>query len=201
MTDSEDAMELLFNDNRVNAAVAWLVVGVLALSLVESLLVRDLQWLVFTAAVAGIVLVPPVAHRSPLVMLPWELLVVAALPVLVRTLSISVLANTFATYLSIAALALVVTVQLHLLTGMNVTHWFAIVLVVMATLAAAGLWTIVRWNLDAVAGTSYLSTNEALMWEYLWVTAAGLAGGVLFDLYFRPRTRAIRRRIGGVVRR
>ena len=69
------------------------------------------------------------------------------------------------------------------------------------TLAVAGAWTIVQWNLDRTLGTTFLTTNEALMIEYIWVTLAGLAAGVLFDLYFRPRSRRLRARLGSVVRR
>jgi hypothetical protein len=60
---------------------------------------------------------------------------------------------------------------------------------------------VLRWNLDRRFGTSYLSTNDALMAEWLSVTVAGLAAGVLFDAYFRRRDRQLRRTIRRVVRR
>jgi len=93
-------------------------------------------------------------------MLPWELLGLALLPILVRALLGGEL-GIFATYLAIAALALAITVDLHMFTTLRVTHWFAVVLVVMTTMATAAVWTILRWNADRMYDTAYLSTNEA----------------------------------------
>jgi hypothetical protein len=142
--------------------------------------------------------VPPVAFREWRVMLPWELLVLALLPILVRGLFGGTV-GTFATYFALAALALVVVVELHLFTALEVTHWFAVVLVVMTTLASGAAWAVVRWNFDQFLGTSYLTDNYALMMEFVWVTLAGFAAGVLFDAYFRRRDRWLRRALSRVV--
>ncbi len=130
----------------------------------------------------------------------WELLVLATLPILVRGL-FGGSVGTFAAYLAVAGLALLITVELHMFTSLQVTHWFAITFVVLTTLASVAAWTMLRWNLDRVFGTSYLSTNEALMTEWLSVTVAGLAAGVLFDAYFRRRDRQLRRALRRVVHR
>ncbi|QSW97848.1 hypothetical protein [Haloterrigena alkaliphila] len=196
----EDVFANLFRDGRTNAVLSWALVAVLVVVFVESVLDADRQWMVFVAAVGAIVLVPPVSAWEWRMMLPWELLVLALLPILTRGL-LGGTVGTFATYLSIAAIALIVTVELHMFTWMRVTHWFAIALVVMLTLASVAVWTIVRWTFDRSLGTSYLSTNEVLMVEFLWVTAAGVAAGVLFDVYFRRRDRQLRRAIGRVGRR
>jgi len=196
---AEDVLERLFRDNWTNAVLAWLLVAVLAGVFVESLLDPDLQWIVFVAAVAVIVLVPPAAYREWRVMLPWELLVLALLPILVGGLFGGTV-GTFAVYFALASVALIVIVELHLFTAMEVTHWFAVVLVVMTTLASAAAWAVVRWNLDQYLGTEYLSTNEALMTEFVYVTLAGIAAGVLFDAYFRRRDRWLRRALARVVR-
>ncbi|WP_222918593.1 hypothetical protein [Natrinema sp. SYSU A 869] len=197
---AEDVFERLFRSGRTNALLAWVVVGVLAMVFVKSALDFDRQWLVFVAGVGTIVLIPPVAYGEWRVMLPWELLVLATLPILVRGL-FGGNVGTFAAYLSVAGLALLITVELHMFTSLQVTHWFAIAFVVLTTLASVAAWTMVRWNLDRVFGTSYLSTNEVLMAEWLSVTVAGLAAGVLFDAYFRRRDRRLRRALRRVVRR
>ncbi|AHG04971.1 hypothetical protein HALDL1_16235 [Halobacterium sp. DL1] len=199
VASSGDVLERLFRDSLANAVIAWVFVGVLALALVESALDFDGQWLLFVAGVAAVVLVPPVAFRSWRAMLPWELLVLALLPILARGL-FGGTGGTFAVYLSLAAVALVVVVELHLFTAMEVTHWFAVALVVMATLASGAVWAVVRWTADQYLGTAYLSTNEALMTEFLWVTLAGFAAGVLFDAYFRRRDRWLRSALERVVR-
>jgi len=203
----QDLLAALFRSGRVNAAVSWFFVGVLVVSLVESVLDADRLWALFTAVVGGIVLLPPIAHRDPRVMLPWEVLSLALAPILVGSLLGGAL-GTFAYYLSVAGLALVVTVELHTFTAVRMTHWFAVVFVVMATLAAGAAWAVVRWNADRLLGTEFLAdpaasgveTNAALMSEFLWVTAAGLVAGVLFDAYFKRRGSRLGRRIREVIR-
>lgn len=200
MSDAEDLLTPLFESGRVNAAVSWVIIAVYVLVLVESLLSRDVAWSLFTAIVIGIILLPASSRRSPLVMLPWEVLLLGSFPIIVRAVEVSAITNTFATYLSIATLALIVTVEVHVLSQVRVTHWFAIGFVGLGTLAVAGAWAVVRWNMDLLLGTSLLTTNEALMVEFLWVLGAGLVAGVLFDLYFRHRTRRLRRTLRRVIR-
>jgi hypothetical protein len=197
---AEDALKRLFRDGRTNAMIAWLLVGILAVVFVESVLDLDYGWILFVAVVGAVVLIPPVAHRDWHVMLPWELLVLALLPILVRGLFGGTV-GTFATYLALAALALIVIVELHTFTTMRVTHWFAIGLVVLTTMATVAAWTIFRWNADRLLGTSYLVDNEALMMEWLYVTLAGHVAGLLFDGYFRRRDKALWRAIRRVIRR
>lgn len=109
-------------------------------------------------------------------MLPWELLVLALLPVLVRALLGGEL-STFAYYLSVSGLALIITVELHVFTELRMTHWFAVIFVSMTTMASVAAWTVVRWTLDRWLGTSFLTDNEALMTEWAAVAVAGLAAG------------------------
>ncbi|WP_050033034.1 hypothetical protein [Halorubrum halophilum] len=196
----EDRLARLFRSGRTNALIAWAMVAVLVAVFVESLLDFDLLPMALVAAMAAVVVAPAVAARDPRVMLPWEVLGLALLPVLVRALLGGEL-GTFATYLAIAAFALIITVELQMFTTLRVTHWFAVVFVVMATMATAAAWTILRWNADRLLGTEFLTTNEALMIEWIYVTLAGLVAGVLFDSYFRRRTARLRRAIGWVVRR
>ncbi|WP_049986918.1 hypothetical protein [Halobellus rufus] len=200
LLDVDDALERLFRDGRTNAIIAWLLVGVLATVFVESAVDVDYQWILFVGFVGFVVLLPPLSHREWRVMLPWELLVLALLPILVRGLAGGTL-GTFATYVAIAGLALLIIVELHMFTSLQVTHWFAVVLVVLTTMAAVAAWTIFRWNADRFLGTSFLADNEALMMEWLYVTVAGLVAGVLFDGYFRRRDRQLWRVIRRMVRR
>ena len=196
----DDRLARLFRDGRTNAVIAWSMIAVLVGVFVESLLDFDLLSMVLIAAIGAVVVAPAVAARNPQVMLPWEVLGLALLPVLVGAL-LGGEVGVFATYLAIAALALIITVELHMFTSLRLTHWFAVVLVVMTTMATAAVWAILRWNMDRMLGTSYLTTNEALMIEWIYVTLAGFAAGVLFDAYFRRRGSRLRRAIWRVVRR
>lgn len=202
----------------MNAAVAWVLVLVLAAVFVESALGFDRLWTAFAAATAVVVLLPPAAGRDWRVMLPWELLVVALAPILLRAVVGGEL-GTFAYYVSVAALSLLVTVELHMFTELKMTDWFAVVFVVLTTLASAAVWAAVRWNMDRLLGTDMLghlaeqgapylaeptaqeAANAGLMVEWVWVTLAGLAAGLLFDAYFRRRGRRLAARLRGVVRR
>ncbi|TQQ82548.1 hypothetical protein EGH24_03585 [Halonotius terrestris] len=206
--DGTDALARLFKSGRTNAVISWLLVGILAVVFVESILDIDLLWTLFVTATAAIVLLPPVTYRDWRMMLPWELLVIALAPILVRALFGGEL-GTFGSYLSLAALALLVTVELHMFTDLQLTHWFAVLLVVLTTMASVAAWSAVRWLFDQRFGTEFLlqpgvsqdAANAALMEEWLWVTLAGLVAGVLFDAYFRGRGRTLRRRLRQVVRR
>jgi hypothetical protein len=198
--DIQDAFERLFRDGRTNAVLGWALVAVLASVFVESVADFDYRWILFTGFVGAVVLLPPVTFREWRVMLPWELLGLALLPILVRGLMGGTV-GTFATYFSLAALALLVVVELHAFTSLRVTHWFAVVLVVLTTLSAVAVWTVFRWNADRFLGTAYLVDNETLMIEWLYVTLAGVGAGLLFDGYFRRRNQWLWRAIRRAIRR
>ena len=196
----EDRLTRLVRDGRLNAVAAWAMIAVLAGVLVESAIDYDVLSAAIAVGLGAVVLAPTAAARDWRAMLPAQLVGLSLLPILVRALSGGEL-GTFATYVAIAALALVIAVDLHMFTTLRLTHWFAVAFVVMATLATAAVWTVLRWNLDQRAGTAYLTTNDALMVEWMYVTLAGLAAGLLFDGYFRGRGRRLRRVIRRVVRR
>lgn len=198
---SAERLERLYRDGLTNAVLSWLFVGVLGLVFAESATELDLQWMVFVATATGIAALPAAATRGWRVMPPWELLGVALLPMLVRgLLGADAGVGLFASYMAVAALALLVIVELDAFTALEVTHWFAVVLVVMATMASGAAWAVIRWTLDRLLGTTYLlepstsqtAANAALMTEFLWVTVAGFVAGVVFDLYFRWRDRHLK---------
>lgn len=207
-SEPPDVLARLFRSGRTNAVISWLLVGVLTVVFVESVVDIDRLWILFVTVTAAIVLIPPVSHRDWRMMLPWELLVVALLPILVRGLFGGEL-GTFGYYLSVAGLALLVGVELHMFTDLQLTHWFAVLLVVLMTLASAAAWSVVRWNIDQQFGTEFLlqsgvsqdAANAALMNEFMGVMLAGLVAGLLFDSYFRRRGRRLRRRLRRVVHR
>ncbi|SDK68540.1 hypothetical protein [Natronorubrum texcoconense] len=208
--EPEDVLARLFRSGRTNALISWVLVGILCLVFLESVLDLDRLWILFVAATAIIVLAPPVAYWDWRMMLPWELLVVALLPILIRGLFGGEL-GTFGYYLSVAGLALLLIVELHMFafSDLRLTHWATVVLVVMTTMASGAAWAIVRWNMDRQLGTSFLTepgmsqdtANATLMGEFVWVTLAGVVAGILFDAYFKRRGRYLRRRLRQVVRR
>lgn len=187
----------IVEDARLNAVLAWALVAFVWLVAGGTLLQGDLVWAGFAVTVATLAVVPALAFRSPSVMLPWEVLVLAALPLFGRTFVMFAGIGTgrVSTYLAVAAVALIVAVELHLFTPVRMSHGFAVFFVVVATMAAAGLWAVVRWLVDVLFGTTFFLQpgvpeevlEHRLMLDFVASTAAGLLGGVIFDQYFRRR--------------
>lgn len=182
----------LVADRRHNAYAAWVVVAFLAAVLLGSALSGRVVWALFVVGLLALALVPPAAFRSPTVMLPWEVLVVAALPVIGRSVATVPLTSRVATYLSVAAVALVVAVELHAFTSVRMSYGFAVVFVVVTTMATAGAWAVTRWAVEVLLGVPALypaldteATLTAVNWEFSASAVAGLAGGAIFELYFR----------------
>ena len=196
MTEPPRLATVLKTERR-NAVLSWVTTAFLGAVVVASLLAGDYLGAGFATVVLVLALLPPLAHRHPSLMLPWEVLVLAGLPLIGRVLATVQLTSQFATYLAVAAVALIVAVQLQLFTPVRMSSGFAVLFVVIATMAAAGLWAIARWGLDVTLGTAFLlepglheEVIEArLMWEFVYSTAAGVAAGLVFEGYFRRRAR------------
>lgn len=181
----------LLGDQRTNAIIAWLVVGLILAAVAGSVIEGEPLWGIFTAALAVVTLLPPLSYRNVDVMLPWEIVLLAALPVVGRLFATVPVTGNLATYLSVAAIALIVAVELQLFTPVKMTARFAVVFVGVATMATAGVWAVVRWSADRLLGTAFIldpalsehAIEEALMWEFVASTLAGIGAGVLFALY------------------
>ena len=193
----EKRLASLLETQRRNAALSWVLVAFVASVVVGSAAIGDWLWAGFATVVGVLALVPTVAHRDPLVMLPWEVLALAALPLIGRAFATVPLTSRFATYLAVAALALIIAVELHLFTPVRMTPSFAVLFVVVGTMATAGVWAVVRWSVDLYFGTGFLldpaltehEIESGLMWEFVFSTGAGIVAGVVFEGYFRRRAR------------
>lgn len=194
----------VLKDKRTNALLAWLLVLFVLVVAGANLFTMDLLWAGFALVVAALALLPPLTYRDPTAMLPWEVLLLVVLPLLARTVSeLARFRSDVAAYLSVAALALVVAVELHLLTPVEMNHRFAIGFVVVATMATAGVWAVVRYAADIAFGTTWLlppggtsapvaaldAAERRLMLEFVASFLSGSAAGVVFEFYFRRRAR------------
>ncbi|SDJ67201.1 hypothetical protein SAMN05216226_10730 [Halovenus aranensis] len=183
----------LLANRRANAAVAWLFVAFLGAVVVESLLDGDVPWALFVFGIVSCCLIPPIAYRDPETMLPWEVVALAGLPTFGQAVTPALIPGEFLVYISVAALALVVAVELDLFTEVQMTIGFAIAFVVVVTLAAAGVGAVVRWRVDLLFDTTLLlepgvsdqTIHDDLMIEFIYSALAGLVGGFIFQLYFR----------------
>lgn len=180
--------------------MAWLLVCFLVVVAVSQFVVGELLWALFVLAVAALAVLPAVAYRNPLAMLPWEVLAIASLPAIGRavvagqTIGQVTLTGQMTTYLAVAAVALIVAVEVDVFTPVKMSYSFAVLFVVITTMAAAGLWAVAKWLSDLYLGTAFFEGPEAvvetaLMWDFVAATVAGLVAGVVFEFYFRRRAR------------
>ncbi|MEF8783880.1 MAG: hypothetical protein V5A39_13370 [Haloarculaceae archaeon] len=187
----------LLGDERVNAVLGWVLVGAILLVTVGSFLEGNIIWAGFAATVALLAVMPSLVFLSARTMLPWEVLLLAGLPILGRVVATFRVSSQVATYLSVAALALIVAVELNAFTSVRMTPTFAVVFVAITTMAAAGVWAVVRWSLDIMFGTAFLfdpglteagaEAERGVMIEFVASTIAGLLAGVVFEFYVRRR--------------
>lgn len=189
--------ERLLADERLNATLSWVCVGAVLVAAIGSVLRAEFRGLGSPPSCW-----PSSSSRRPShtveVMLPWEALALAALPVLVRAFA-SHEVGALATYLSIAALALVLAAELDVFTAVEMNTPFAVGFVVVVTMATAGAWAVGRWVLDGLFGTGFLTGERALMGEFVASTVAGVAAGLVFRLYVRRSDRADDRLSGRAV--
>ncbi|QLG47745.1 hypothetical protein [Natrinema halophilum] len=186
---SQTTLEGLIADGRTNATVGWVLIAVIGSIGLAELLTGGILWMTFAATLVTLALLPPVAFRSPLAMLPWEVLLLAAFPVLGMAIDADRLTGHFAAYLSVAAIALVLAVELQSFTSVRMTPSFAVVLVAVGTMAAAGLWALFRWSAAQMLGVPFTADHDAVMWEFVYSAVAGIGAGVVFELYFRRLAR------------
>ncbi|WP_122089564.1 hypothetical protein [Halalkalicoccus subterraneus] len=179
-----------------NALAAWGLIGFVLAVALGSLFDGDLLWACFAGFVGTLAVLPAVAFRSVRTTPPWEVLALASIPLIGRAFGRGEVSE-FATYLSVAAIALLVAVEIHAFTSVRMSPSFAVAFVVIATMATAGAWAVVRWIADLYLATGFLGSEEALMWEFVASTAAGFVAGIVFELYFRRRSRVLSRVTGG----
>lgn len=197
-TEPTTGLRRLVEQPRLNAALGWTFVGVLCLVGIAAAVNGRPLWAGVTAVLVVLAVLPAVAFRRLDAMLPWEVLALASMPslgrlvVAGRTAGGVTLTGRITTYVAVAAVALILIVELDVFTPVRMSDSFAVLFVAVATVAAAGLWAEARWLADLVFGTSFLLDDRpehvvetALMWDFVAATIAGVLAGVLFELYFR----------------
>ena len=182
---SQTSLEDLIVDGRTNAALSWLLVVAIALIGLGEFVTGGILWATFAVALVALALLPPIAVRSWEAMIPWEVLLLAALPVLGLALGSDRLTGHVASYLSVATIALVFAVELQTFTTVRMTSSFAVIFVAVTTMAAAALWALFRWSTAGLLGVPFPTDHDAVMWEFVYSTVTGLGAGIVFELYFR----------------
>lgn len=184
---SSGALDDLFGDGRRNAVASWILVAIAIAVWLGQVLVSGLLWSAFALVVVVLAVLPPVVYRSRSVMLPWEVLAMATLPLIGLAIGNQLFSSPLFTYFAVAAIALVIVVELDSFTSIRMSPGFAIVLVVAATMAAAAAWELLQWYVAILLDRTYDTTNDEMMIEFLNSALAGFAAGVIFRTYFRRR--------------
>jgi hypothetical protein len=168
---------------RINAVLAWMLIGLVGVVAIVNLGSEPL-WAGFTAGVAVLGAIPAIAVRSLRAMLPWEVLALAIIPLLAQTFG-ALPVGGIATYLAVAAVALIVAVELHVFTPVDMNYSFAILFVIVTTMATAGVWAVVRWGAEIYLGVPFGLSERDLMFEFVASTVSGVFAGIVFEGYFR----------------
>ena len=191
----ETDLARVLHDDRANAVVAWLLVLLVALLAAVAVVGGELLTASLGASIVALAVVPPVGFRTARAMLPWEVLLLASVPLVGRTLVVvtGIGPGRVSTYVAVAAVALIVAVELHVFTAVRMNRRFAVAFVVLTTMAAAGVWAVARWLADVLLGTTFLLApgvdpavvERRLMWDFVASTVVGVLAGGLFQWYFR----------------
>lgn len=174
------ALEALVTSERANAIVGWTAIGIVILGAAGSFLTSALLWGGFALLLAAVASVPALTTRDWTAMVPWPLPFSAPVAVVAKTTEFY---PEPAGYLAIAALALLVVVELDAFTPVELDRRFAVGFGVLTTMATEALWIIAQFYSDRWLGTQFLSSQTELQEDIVIVTAVGLVAGGLFYGY------------------
>ena len=173
--------EALVHDERINATIGWLLIGIVGCTVVESVLTDAVLWGGFGLFLVTVSAIPAMATREWDVMVPWPLLLVATLAMAVRGLG---LYPELTGYVALAALALIVVVELDAFTAVEMSRRFAVGFAILTTMALQGWWVVAQFLSDRWLGTNFLHTQTELQWDIVAVTGVALLVGGTFLWYF-----------------
>jgi len=176
-----DFRALLHGRSR-NAATAWLATVVMVLAAGALLATADWLWAAFALLVVGVVIVPPFVTHDVETPLPGELVAVVAIPVAARSLGLFPEITPFVT---MAGLALLLLLVLDEFTSLEMAPRFAVLFVVVVTMAFAGAWVMAQFAADALVGTEYVEGQRDLNLALLTATVVSLVAGIVCEAYFR----------------
>lgn len=178
-------LDALLEGGRRNALLAWMLVAALVVAAAASVVVGEPVWAVFVAGGLVIVLLPMAVRRDPSVMPPWEVLLFATLPIASQFLDLPDVLADLAAFLALLAVGVLVVVELHVFSPVEMTARFAVGFIVLVTMAAAGVWTVLQYASDVYLGTALVGTKTTLMWDLVLATAVALVATPLLATYFR----------------
>lgn len=182
----------LLDNTHVNALFGWISILILLAVAVFNLLDGRLTWFVLSLFLIAVIAAPAILLKNRLVMPQWYFIILAITPVLGNTSAYYFFSTSIPVYLSVATIALLLVAEIDWFTSVKMNYRFAILLVIIGTLAISGLWHLLLWLMDTNLGTTYLldgrtadAINDAVMYEFIYATITGIVAGLFFGFYFR----------------
>jgi hypothetical protein len=187
-----DILGKILKDTSINAFLSWAMVLLVFMLGVLSLMDYRLTWFMLSVFLMCIITAPALLLRKLSIMPSWYFVMLAIMPIVGSTTAYHFFSRSMPVYLSVATIALLLAAEISWFTSVRMNDKFAILLVVITTLAMSSLWHLLQWMLDVNFGTTFLldgrsqeAINAAVMHEFMYATAAGIAAGILFGWYFR----------------
>lgn len=163
-----------------NAAIGWVLVGVLLLAAAATFVVGAPVWCLGALLVAGTITLPALAFRTWRAMIPWPLVALATVATVAAVVGFYRQRAIFAV---IVALALVLVIELDSFTRVDLSARFSVVFAVMTTMALEALWIVVQAVADRWFGTSFLGSQVDLQLDIVYVTGLAIVVGLLYRAY------------------
>lgn len=187
-----DKLSKLLKNTTLNAFAGWSMVLMLSLLCIGNFIYGRFMWTILIAFVICIIIAPAIIMRKPSIMPSWYFIVLAIIPIIGSSTAYYFFSTSIPFYLSVSTIALLLAAEISWFTSVKMNYKFAILLVVIVTLAISGLWHLVQWLLDMNFGTGYLldgrtpdAINDAVMYEFIYATITGVVAGAFFGWYFR----------------
>ncbi|WP_342303747.1 hypothetical protein [Methanolobus sp. ZRKC5] len=188
-----DKLSKLLKNTALNALAGWSMVLLLSLLCIGNFIYGRFMWTILIAFVICIIIAPAIIMRKLSIMPSWYFIVLAIIPIVGSTTAYYFFSTSIPFYLSVATIALLLAAEINWFTAVKMNYKFAILLVLIVTLAMSGLWHLIQWLLDMNLGTSYILNNQtsdainsAMMHEFIYAAIAGIVAGLIFGWYFRP---------------
>ncbi|WP_292466620.1 hypothetical protein [Methanolobus sp.] len=187
-----DKLSNLLKNTTLNAIAGWTMVLLLSLLCVGNFIYGRFMWTILIAFVICIIIAPAIIMRKLSVMPSWYFVLLAIIPIVGSATAYYFFSTSIQVYFSIATIALLLAAEINWFTAVKMNYKFAILLVVIVTLAISGLMHLIQWLLDMNLGTAYLlngrtpdAINDAVMYEFIYAMIAGIVAGLIFGWYFR----------------
>ena len=174
-------LKSLVRDEEVNAVLGWATTSIIALAAIESYLTDAYLWGSLAVLTISVVALPAVVTSRLTAMVSWPIPFVAAVAMVLHAFELS---PDVTGYVAIGTIALMLVVELDVYTEVELSRRFAVVFATMTTMSLQAFWIIAQYYSDQWLGTAFLRSQTELQWDIVYVTAVGIALGVLAEWYF-----------------